>query len=530
MSLIDEYKKKAIELFNKEFPHKTKVVYKSKSIYLNGYSLLPEGSSKLMIFEDVASKVLNPYFNSKYPHHPVFKDLNRPLTKENFEGGIKKGFQKIVNPLLLNRDAEAILAGLGLWNGQNLLSYSMEDTYTFLNIKQPIEIPTKVLVTLFTCLGLPNLISEIEKQETIIKIQTESKERNNRIVKARSIVSNGIKCQTVLLISESEVMNIKNDLDELSKILDTIQSYDSYGKLKNIRISEEKLVYSFVAYQHCERIEKLEEISIKLDKLIGYLVVAQSYIHESESLYKDIESAKFLLREVLAKNVDSEYKQFEARLKSLMERYANLYLEQYVKYRLSATDHLKKEHLLQSESKKICDIISESSLIGNSEYKKWLDNINEWKSSDPNLTKGKVLESPYHEFNPREVYNKTLISIHELEESLNIIFEKYISDLRSICKDPSIKSNLDILKTNERKLVEDFREKKIELNLENAIILRNSLIELSKGIEKVEISLDSIKNEWNKPMTIDEFTKSIGEYVDKVCAGKDRKKVRILVR
>lgn len=61
---IEEYQRKAIALFDKEYADKTKVIYKGDSKTLKSFPLPGEGSTKEMIFRRVASRVLNKFFNA----------------------------------------------------------------------------------------------------------------------------------------------------------------------------------------------------------------------------------------------------------------------------------------------------------------------------------------------------------------------------------------------------------------------------------------------------------------------------------
>ena len=67
---------------------------------------------------------------------------------------------------------------LSATNIESLLTLAEEDYFTFQHIKQPQGIPIKNLKALFTCLGLADLTSELEKPETIAKIITESKTKS----------------------------------------------------------------------------------------------------------------------------------------------------------------------------------------------------------------------------------------------------------------------------------------------------------------------------------------------------------------
>lgn len=613
-SQIEEHLKKAINIFEREYTDKTNVIYKGILKPLKSYPLPGEGSTKDMIFADVASRVLNNHFNGKFPHYPAFNDLLQPLSKDNFDGRIKNSLKKIISPNQPNRDGEAILSGLGLWSGhsidtqnskyadsilqkmkergegsvlnrneiiyahyaphnlwysvdfnidhqleflvlaalaykgdieiiwsggkalsatniETLLSLNDEDFFTFQHIKEPQGIPVKNLKALFTCLGLPDLTSELDKSETITKIITEAKTRVEQVVRTKALVAQGLRCRNVALLTDDEAQKMRTELDTLSALLDAIQSYNTYGKLKAFKYSEEELKKAFTAWQYCETVKKLKEKADKFDKLVGYLYTAQSYVVESEKpLYDDITNAINSLAAVMSAGKDSDIKKYEALLNSLVDRYADYYLSQYTKCRLSASDARVKDRLMNSETKRICDIIKDSDFITPTEYQNWINSITSLKEADATLTKARVKEEPYHDFNPREYYGKPSFKIQQLEEQLHEILKKWINAMRSVFKDPGVQDNLEILNPADRKLVEDFRNSKIELSADNAAKLRNLISQLAQGIDKVVITLEDFRRHLNKPLTPQEAIDTLTEYINNLCAGKERGKVRIIIK
>jgi len=584
-SQIEEYQRKAIALFDKEYADKTKVIYKGDSKTLKSFPLPGEGSTKEMIFRTVAAKVLNKAFNDKFPHYPAFTDLQLPLSKDNYSGTINAALKKITNPSSPNRNGEAILSGLGLWSGQNIVSehskyaesikkkmkeagasavlnrsdiiwahyapanlwYSVdfnidyqlefivlaalaykgdieinwsgsknlaatnietvlslteEDYFTFQHIKQPQGIPIKNLKALFTCLGLPDYTSELEKPETISKIITEAKTKAERVVKTKATVAQGLKCRNVSLLSDTDSASMKTELEALGNMLDGIQSYNSYGKLKAFKFTEQELTTTFKAWPHCDLVDKLQAKAEKFEKMIGYLYTAQSYVVEQEKpLFDEMKTAIDQLPEVLASNKEADIKKYEALLNSLIDRYADYYLNQYTKCRLSKQDDLAKVRILGSEKKRICDIIKDSEFITATEYQNWVNSITSLREADASLTKAKVLAEPYHDFNPREYYGKPTFNIHQLEEQLDNILDKWTTAMRSVFKDPSVQENMDILNANDKQLVEDFRTAKVELTADNASRLRNLIAQFAQGIDKVEITMEDIRKHHKKPLT-----------------------------
>lgn len=612
---IEENLKRAIVLFEKEFVEKTKVIYKSTETPLRSYSLPSEGASKEMIFSSVSAKVLNKHFSDKFPDYPAFNDLLSPLSKDNFEGGIKKALKKLTAFNQPNREGEAILAGLGLLSGQGidtqnskysdsirkklkakgtgkvlnrdeilyphyipqnlwysqdftldhhlefvvlsalvfkgdieitwsgsksltatnidqmLLTLTEEDYFSFQSVREPTGLPIKALKALFGHLGLPDLSGELDKPDTLSKILAEAKVRVEKVVSLKAKVSAGIRCRSVPLLTDAKAEEIRTGFDKLASVLDGIQGYNTFGKLRGFKYTEDELKVAFAAWQSCTLVEKLEERASKFEKLIGFLYTAQSYVVESERpLYDDISAAIQKLPQVLQIDEDNEYVKYESLLNSLVDQYADYYLPQYRKCRLSHGDASKKTILLTSDTKKICDIIKDAEFITRTEYDNWINRITALKEADQSLSKPMVMEEPYHEFNPREYYDKPSYTIVELKEQLDGILEKWVKAMRSIFKDPSVKANLEVLDKASRELVEGFKDGNIDITIDNAMQLRRLIGELSKGFERIEIASDDFRKVFSKPLKAEEAVEVFQKYVDELCAGKERSKVRIIIK
>jgi hypothetical protein len=232
----------------------------------------------------------------------------------------------------------------------------------------------------------------------------------------------------------------------------------------------------------------------------------------------------------VASSKDADIKKYEALLNSLIDRYADYYLNQYTRCRLSKQDDLAKVRIMNSEKKRICDVIKDVEIITATEYQNWINSITSLREADASLTKPKVLAEPYHDFNPREYYGKPTFNIHQLEEQLDNILEKWTTAMRSVFKDPSVQENMDILKAADRQLVEDFRTGKVELTADNAPRLRNLIAQFAQGIDKVEITMDDLRKQLSKPLTPQEAIDTLTNYIDSLCAGKERNKVRIIIK
>lgn len=117
--LRDKYYREARTLFNTEFLSKTIVEYMGERHPLQG---MPgaQNESKIDSVNAVTSYIMESQFETENPHYPKFTALPQPLTRENRDNMLRSARAKIAKPTDMNRNAEAILMGLGLWENGRL--------------------------------------------------------------------------------------------------------------------------------------------------------------------------------------------------------------------------------------------------------------------------------------------------------------------------------------------------------------------------------------------------------------------------
>ncbi len=89
---------------------------------------------------------------------------------------------------------------------------------------------------------------------------------------------------------------------------------------------------------------------------------------------------------------------------------------------------------------------------------------------------------------------------------------------------------MNLLDEATQKLLSGFKSGAIELAKDNALRIRNAIMDLHKGLEKVELSIESMKSTFNKPLTPDEAIQAFKTYIDQMAKGKERDKIRIILK
>jgi hypothetical protein len=137
---------------------------------------------------------------------------------------------------------------------------------------------------------------------------------------------------------------------------------------------------------------------------------------------------------------------------------------------------------------------------------------------------------PYQDFNPNDFEGIESISIKHLKQELSGLLEQWEEMLKEMLDDPMVKKKIDLLAQPLVQLLDDFKSGKINLTKDNALKIRNAIMDLYRGLEKVELSLEGMKTTFNKPLTPDEAVEAFKTYIDQVAKGKERDKIRIVLK
>jgi hypothetical protein len=610
---IQDLNIKARGLFDQEYLQITKVDYRGKELPLNGYQLPGAGASKERIFSDVASVVLEPWFNDESPEYPKFTQLNGMVARDNFLRLIKQGLTKISNPEQANRDGEAILSGLGLYvpggldyshspyaknalkllkdkgegkvlnrdeileciweetnlwvskdfkieaeleflvlatlaalgeieinisssktinstNLQELKNLEREDYFAFTHIKEPKGLNEAALKQLFLGLLGKDLSKQLKDPNTFIHLVFAATELSKRAVTVAHKINGGLHIKGVEIISDNDAAKVRRDLIALSGFCDKIGTYSTEAKIKNFQFPVEDIKRVLEAKPILEKVEKqLEEVK-KFETDISYLQQCKQFI--VDDIFKaKVTAAINALGEKLASNdavIVSEYKK---ELEQLKEVYAEEYLKLYLKYKISDKEHTQKQAFFDSDEKAICDILQDADFLSTAQYQNLIQKVSKLMPADPLVNKATIIEAPYQEFNPLEFINHPVASIKELKQELAILLESWENTLKDILEDPIVKKKQhELLDAPTAKMLDDFKAGSIAIDKQNALKIRNTITSLQKGLEKIELSTESLKTTFNKPLTPNEAIDAFKAYIDQVSKGKDWDKIRIVLK
>ena len=141
---------------------------------------------------------------------------------------------------------------------------------------------------------------------------------------------------------------------------------------------------------------------------------------------------------------------------------------------------------------------------------------------------------PHCRFNPlteKSLPFSASLILKNLDNELDTLLNNWTQTLLNNIKDPTNKNNLNLLKPESRKRINDFIEKQIlpdDIDSEFVKIIN----EVFSGLVKVTLNITELKNalvSGGSPATPDEMRQRFENYLNEVIQGRDPKKVRIVL-
>lgn len=491
-----------------------------------------------------------------YSHSPYAKSLLTQL-KEKGEGQVLNR-QEIIeyvdksDNLWLSKDFKieaelefivlATLAALGeleitLSSGKSINSTNLsdlkdiikEDFYSFTHVKPPKGLNEAALKAMFIGLLGKDLSKHLKSESTYLELTLKANDWAKRTVSVLSKIQGGLIFKGIELISENEASEYRRSFTAFSGFCDKLANYTSEARMKNFQFSVDDINRILEAKPLIEKVEnQLTEIN-HFNEDISYLQQCKQYITDAE-FKEEITNEINQLATVLSANNNKTIEEYKARLSQLKNRYADWYLKLYLKYRISEADNTQKQALLDSEEKAICDILKEADFLSSGQYHQWLSKLSKLQPADGSVNKDLILTAPYQDFNPIDFEDSNIVSVQACKKELTELFGNWQQTLKDTLEDPMVKKNMSLLDPTQAKLLKDFESDTIKLQKDNALVIRNAIMSLHKGLEKIELSLDGMKATFNKPLTPDEAVEAFKAYVDNISKGKERDKIRIILK
>ena len=427
-------------------------------------------------------------------------------------------------------------------NLSQLAGTSVDELSQFKHLEGPKDWNIPALKALFELLGLPPGMAQSVTQgddTSVQQMQTNISKTVNHLVTAQQSLQNGMFFWGRNLLTDDEAQKLRARLDETKVFLESLQAFNSTGKLKNFRYDAQEVSSHHKGLQSLKEIESLQEMVNDLGSTASYLSTAEAVIpdfHEwTQKMKTDRDEILLQIGDPAKRGAANFHQQTQRKLADLKKSFLQTYLGMHAKARLGVNDDKRKAQLTSDERLKVIQKLSTIELMPFQQLTDFQNRLAKLKScfavTEQELNASPVC--PHCSFKPSAELTTSPVTtlLNGLDDELDKLMETWTQTLLANLDDPTTKSNMALLKPKHRKLVDSFvKARELPSELGNDFI--QALQEVLSGLTKVVVKVEELRVALlasGSPATPAEMKKRFDEYLDQLTKGKEPGKVRIVL-
>ena len=340
-------------------------------------------------------------------------------------------------------------------------------------------------------------------------------------------------------MAENETKILRTRLDETKGFLESLQAYNSPGKLKNFRYDAQEVTAHQAGLNSLNEVETLQQLVVDLGSTASFLSTAEAVLPAEHEWINEMKKAR---EDVLAQLVDPDKRgaatfrqQTQRKLNDLKKSYVLAYLGMHTKARLGVNDQERKTRLKEDARLKVLQKLSTIELMPR-------QHLADFQNRLFGLTSCAALTEQELEANPvcqhcnykpaTKPFTIPAGSVLDgLDDELDKLVEDWTQTLLTNLEDPTTKESLDLLPSEDKKLVNGFIKKRALPNDLGQDFI-HALREVLSGLQKVSVKTPDLRAallSGGSPVTPAEMKKRFEEYLDELTRGKEPGKVRIII-
>jgi len=426
---------------------------------------------------------------------------------------------------------------------QMMAGTPMDELVRFKHLEQPKDWNLPALKTLFELLGMAPGMAQLVSQgndESVQHLQQSVTEIVKKVVMTQQSIRKGLTFWGINLLSEEYLVEQNNVLSQAKEFFESLQAYNTPGKLKNFKYGVEEIAGYGKAVELLDTIAILREFISDHGTVASWLSTAEAVLpsdHDWTDRMKAIRQD--IISEVASpeSNIKSLGGSVSKRLDELKGEYLKIYTTLHTKARLGANEDKLKARLLNDPRLKILQKLAGIDLMPRQQLTDFQNRLGSLRScfllTEQDLSKMPVC--PHCGFRP-SVENKGShlqgsAMLSQLDEELDIMLTGWSETILDNLEDPITQSNLELLKSDARDAVDAFiKTRELPEPLDGEFV--NALREVLSGLIKVAVKTGDLQRALRVsggPATPAEMKKRFDEYIDGLAKGKDPAKIRIVL-
>ncbi len=426
-----------------------------------------------------------------------------------------------------------------------LAERSLDELKQFKHIEAPREINLAVLRSLFELLGLPSGLAQKASQgdtEPVVALQEKVSALVPRVLRAGSDLQQGkLGFWGQNLLREEEAKEWYARLDGLKKFTESLSPYNTVGKLKNLRVTQEDIDVQKKNLDALTGVERLLELVAELGGTASYLSQAEMVLQPGHDWVKQAEAARKSLFERMGEDraadraavILGEGRQVLATLK---RDYITAYIASHSKARLGVSDERTRNALRRDDRLLSMRVLAGVSLMPTSQLTAFEDSLNGLKScsalDEPTLFSAPVC--PHCQFRPSAEQLELLPAagrLIKLDNDLDQLQANWQQTLLENLEDPFTQDSLVLLPSASKYLIDTFLAAR-KLPEPVTTDFANAVQEALSGLEKITVKADELRDALLKggsPATPEELRKRFDALITERSKGKDATKLRFVI-
>ncbi|WP_243186892.1 DUF6079 family protein [Clostridium muellerianum] len=469
---------------------------------------------------------------------------------ENFNEYLDKHFSisYALMPIVFVALVHSGNAVIALKNGTTLTASNLDilpktgalDLYEFKYISKPKDIALRELVRLFEILDIPRglINNPAEREKGLEELIKKTSALATKAVQSSTKLNGEFELWGEPLIGEHILSDYKQSI---KRVVDEFGNfgnrYNTVAKLNNFGMSMEQVE------QIGKDIESVE-IVIEYDKFKNTCISNVGYIMNLELMelgadFKSkIETAKSKFREVRDSINDDQNGEGAAvtvnnELSILKETYIDIYFAEHQKKRLGVKDGQRKGEIISSvkltnlKRLKTINILSTAKLT---DIETALANLKVCYELTPVMLKSSHI-CPKCGFKIGESSISISGQLDSIEEKIENLMTDWTNTLLNTISDPLVLAQKDYLSSEQKKIIDTFlKGKELPKTIDNFFI--GSINALLQGFEPVVIQSEELMHKIDEigPCDVDTFKDKLMDIISVYTKGKDKEKLRIVVK
>ena len=419
---------------------------------------------------------------------------------------------------------------------------AIDDLVQFKHIERPKDWNLPAMKALFELLDLePGKALQITQSndDPVRDMQKAVANTVERLVFAQRGIQTGLFFWGRALPPEDEAGKLRAKLDEAKTFFESLQVYNTPGKFKNFRYEASEVSAYRSGLESLAEVRSLENLAAEIAPAASYLSAAEAVLpadHEWIGMMKSARDEMLArISDPAERNAASFSQQARVKLGGLKKTYIRTYLSMHAKARLGVNEDRRKISLLNDARLNALQKLADIDLMPRGHLLDFQSRLAGLKSCSA-LTEQDIEASPvcpYCNFKPcaEPPAPSAPSELDALANELDKLVENWTRTLLDNLEAATTQENLNLLKPEQRKPVDDFIKKRsLPDKLEQDFI--NALREALSGLTKVTVRIGDLREALlagGSPATPVEMLMRFEEYLAATIGDKEPGKVRIVL-